>query len=124
MKFQYLLLGAIILIGCGGNEKTVPPSRLSSGRQVTVLGISRMNFTNGPPALMLKYETSIPLSNRRELEAEVEDIWIDFRRDVERAQLSNAVISATTPSSGGFVKQMTSENFVFQKDAQGSWQRQ
>lgn len=43
---------------------------------------------------MLKYQTDLKTSNAAELRKEVEEIWTTFRADVERAKLTNAIVSA------------------------------
>jgi hypothetical protein len=53
--------------------------------------------------LLLKYETGLPISDVASLEREVDEIWRGFQIDVENAQMKNAIISATSHSSGGFV---------------------
>jgi len=49
--------------------------RLPSGREVKVLGVTKMFFSKGDPALMLKYRTDLRLDDQEQLLKEVEEVW-------------------------------------------------
>ena len=72
---------------------------------------------------MLKYETDIPVTDTGRLSNEVEHIWALFRLDAESAHVKGAIISATSPPSGGLVSHSKGFNFVYVKDSAGSWHR-
>ncbi len=86
-----------------------------------VLGVGKMNFTRGDPALMLKYQTDLDLSNKPELKKEVEEIWQLFRVDVEKVGLKAAIVSANEVPKGMLIKTSKSYNFVYKKNGDGSW---
>ena len=108
------------LAGCTGapNYKSVS---LPSGRQIRVIGVGRINFSHGAPALMLKYQTGLKVTDKAELRSEVDEIWPAFKNDVEQAHLSAAIISANEIPQGVVIKRGQSYNFVYEKSADGSW---
>jgi hypothetical protein len=50
---------------------------------VKVIDVSKMFFSHGDPALMLKYRTELRLQGQAQLRKEVEEVWQVFRVDVE-----------------------------------------
>jgi hypothetical protein len=80
-----------------------------------------MNFKNGDSALVLNYETDIPIENKGALRREVETIWETFRKDVEQAQVKSGVIRATHYEGNGFLRQGKGYGFVFTKGDDGKW---
>jgi hypothetical protein len=85
------------------------------------LGVGKINFSQGAPALMLKYQTDLQVSDKAALRPEVNEIWASFRVDVENAGLKSAIISANEVPRGLIVKQGNAYNFVYEKQADGSW---
>src|SRR6186713_3198761 len=61
-------------------ENTLP-----SGRKIIVNGITKIDFPNGPSALVLNYTTTTPIDNKKDLRAEIGEIWLQFVKDVEGA---------------------------------------
>lgn len=115
-------LFSVGLSGCNpGPQYQV--QRLPSGKELKVLGVGKMFFSGGPPALMLKYRTDLDLDDRSALEREVDEIWQHFRIDVERAGLTSAIISAEDAPKGFIVTSNRSFNFVYRKSADGAWRR-
>jgi hypothetical protein len=81
-----------------------------------------MQFQNGETALILNYQTDIPIENLDELTKEVREVWEIFRIDVERANATAGVIRATHIESSGLITQNgKGYGFVFQKNADGTW---
>jgi hypothetical protein len=93
----------------------------SSAKQFRVTGVGQMNFSNGESALVLNYETDIPIKDKDSLRKEVDTIWETFRKDVEKAQLKSGVIRATHYESTGFLRQGKGFGFVFHKGDDGKW---
>jgi hypothetical protein len=128
----YLLFVAITLNGCvrmsdpGASSFTGPqearPMKLHSGKQVLVLGIGRISFTNDSPALMLKYQTELSIDDKESLRREVEEIWEQFKADVEKQGLTQAIIRANEPASGSLIKRNRTFNYIFKKTASGKWE--
>jgi hypothetical protein len=72
-----------------------------------------MDFPSGPSALVLNYTTSIAIDNNKDLQAEVDEIWGLFMKDVEASGLTAAALRPVNGSKG--------YGFVFSKSADGSW---
>jgi len=81
-----------------------------------------MFFTKGDPALMLKYQTDLSLDDKQALRMEAEDIWKEFRLNVEQAGLKNAIISAHETPKGLIIKKSRGVNFVVNKNDSGVWE--
>lgn len=88
---------------------------------ITPTSVHKMDFPNGQSALVMEYQTAIPIAQMAELRKEVDWVWEAFRVDVENAKLSNAVIRVTHPEGGGLVAQSKGYGFVFTRDADGRW---
>ena len=80
-----------------------------------------MNFTNGDSALVLNYETDIPIEDKASLRKEVDTIWETFRKDAEKSQLKSAVIRATHYEGSGFLRRGKGYGFLFTKGDDGKW---
>jgi hypothetical protein len=114
-------MSAAVLAGC---EPAGQDVKLPSGRQIRILGVGKMYFSNDATALMLKYQTAIPLDDARALEDEVNEIWERFRFDVEKAQLTVGIVSAQERSRGFIITFNRVRNFAFRKcPANGQWFR-
>jgi hypothetical protein len=80
-----------------------------------------MKFTNGDTALVLDYETEIPIEDKESLRKEVDAIWRSFQKDVEKAQMKSGVIRATHYESKGLLRKGAGYGFVFEKGPDGKW---
>jgi hypothetical protein len=123
--FGRLLLGFLALT-CGCRVGTTPSyqvHRLSSGKEIRVLGVAPLTFRTGGKALILRYLTDISVEHELpRLHAEVNEIWHDFRGDVERGNFTTGVISAIEkPRGAGFFASSKGYNFAFGKQADGTW---
>lgn len=116
-------LGLLLLTACASGP--APPRyrvhTLSSGEQVKVLGVSRMTFPQSGPALMLKYQTDLDVTDTATLHAEAQRIWADFRAEAEKAGVQGAILSATSTPSSGIVSHSRGYNFVYVRHSDGSW---
>lgn len=116
------MLILIVAVGCGGtNVQASKLLELPSGKQIKVTGVGRMNFRNGDSALVMNYETDIPIEDMVALRKEVDEIWGVFQKDVEAAQLKTGIIRATHVEGSGFVKTGKGYGFVFEKRDDGRW---
>jgi|SRR5580700_9992282 hypothetical protein len=97
---------------------------LPSGRHVKVLSVGKLYFSADSPALMLKYQTDIPLENQALLKAEADDIWQSFHADVEKAGFNTGIISANEPTKGLIIKSTKGFNFIYKRGGSGIWVRQ
>jgi hypothetical protein len=124
MHLRIASVGLLLLIlsGCSVNSK--PDSqvfKLPSGKQVKITGMKKMDFANSDPALVLNYQTEIPIDDRVALRKEVDEIWGVFQRDVEAANLKGGVIRATHLEGSGVVRNGKGYGFVFVKRQDGTW---
>jgi hypothetical protein len=118
-----LLPSLLILAGCGpASQPRFQYRRLSSGEQVKVLGIRKVNVGASGPALMLQYQTDLNMDDEAAVHTEAERIWAEFRSDADRAKVQSAIVSANSPPSGGGVISHTKAyNFVFERKGAGEW---
>jgi hypothetical protein len=99
--------------------------KLPSGRVVNVIQTGPMVFTSKlPTAWVLLYETKHPWSEKKEIIAEVEDIWSGFRLEVEKRQMKMGIIKVTGPAKGTTIQERTEINFVFEPTKEGGWKMQ
>lgn len=123
MRFKLAtILILIVAFGCGGNSAQNSKSfKLPSGKQIKVTGVGKMDFPNNGSALVMNYETDIPIEDKLALRKEVDEIWSVFQKDVEAAQLKAGVIRATHVEGSGFVKSGKGYGFVFARRDDGRW---
>jgi hypothetical protein len=115
--------------GCGKNtaqnsntSEVTDTYTLPSGRRIKITSISRMNFTESDPALVMNYQTEIPIENREELRKEKDEVWAIFQTDANNSHLKSAVIKASHMEDDGiFVKHSRTYGFVFHKQDDGTW---
>ena len=118
-----LTMIVLTLAGCGSIDNNYTVQRLLSGREVKIIGIGKVFFSKGDPALMLKYRTDLRLDDREQVRKEVEEIWQVFRVDVERAGMKAAIISVQEPGKQMLIVSTSkSYNFVIQKSEAGTWE--
>ena len=108
---------------CGGraSQPAYQLRTLSSGRTVKILAVGRINFPESGPALMLRYQTDVAISDTARLRQEAEDIWHDFQPVADSARVSGVVLSANSPPSGGLVSKSEGYNFVYERAPDGTW---
>jgi hypothetical protein len=94
---------------------------LRSGKQISVTNVSRIDFPAGDPALVMTYETKVPIDNRVELRKEADEVWEIFRSDVEVANLKAAAIRAVKYDMDSVVRSGKGYGFVFVKRPDGMW---
>jgi hypothetical protein len=124
VKIIFFALLLCFTFGCGGgNAQTSQTYKLPSGKQIKVNNVGKMNFPNGDSALVMNYETEIPIENKEELSKEVEEIWSVFQKDVEKAEVKAGVIRATHYEGSGVVRNGKGYGFVYVKGEDGKWRR-
>ena len=119
-------LVAVLLVStaaCAPHSAPLQVVTLDSGKQVKLLGVGNIAFSNDAPALMLKYETDLSLDDKAKLTQEADELWKTFRVDVERAQLATGIISANDHPTGFVVATNKSFNFVYKRRPDGEWSR-
>ena len=116
------LLVVMAMTGCTvGSGPTYQVRQLSSGKSLRVLGVGQMNFPDSGPALVLQYQSDVDFDNKAGLRKEADEIWADFKADVEKSNVGSAVLSANAPPKGTIVQQGQGFNFVFMKQSDGTW---
>jgi hypothetical protein len=136
-----LVIGTVLL-GCGVTNKHTPDKNISeianqnlntsqklntgfntlpSGIRIKITNISPFNFPETGPALVMYYETNIPIENLNEVRKEVDEIWQIFREDAEAAKVKTAAIRAVHNETEGFIKNGKGYGFVFLKRDDGTW---
>ena len=66
-------------------------------------------------ALMLKYRTNLKVTSLRALRKEIDEVWLLFENDVEKAKLGDAIIAATDAPQGVTLKRERAHYFMFSK---------
>jgi hypothetical protein len=97
--------------------------KLSSGRAVKVLSVSKVEYSKGVMALMLRYQTTLSVEQRKELSDEVDDVWKVAQKEVERLGFREAILSSNEVPKGIFLTTDRMLNFIFEKGADGKWTR-
>ena len=116
------LLVVMAMPGCNfGSGPTYQVRQLSSGKSLRVLGVGQMNFPDSGPALVLRYQTDVKFDDQAGLRKEADEIWSDFKAEVEKSNVDGAVLSANSPPKGTIIQQAQGFNFVFMKQADGTW---
>jgi hypothetical protein len=122
LRIVSVVLLLLILIGCGLNTGSNSQLyKLPSGKQVKITSMNRMDFPNSGSALVLNYQTDIPIDDMVTLRKEVDEIWGVFQKDVEAANLKGGVIRATHLEGTGLIKNGKGYGFVFMKREDGNW---
>ena len=125
-KLAGIAVVGILMLAChrqGATSPEPPEIKLPSGRTFRSLGVVKINFRKSEPALMLTYVSNAKGSGDTETIAdEVEEIWPEFQKEVDKAGLRAAIIAASSPppSSFGFSKGWKF-NTVFSKGSDGRW---
>lgn len=122
LKGLLVVLVFMTSVACQSQAQALREVALPSGKKVKVIAVGQINFSNDSPALMLKYQTDLKISDAAELRKEVEEIWGMFKADVERAKLTNAIVSANEVPHGLVVKTANAFNFVYKKSTDGRWE--
>jgi len=118
------LVVALVALGttaCSQGGPPTSPHALSSGRTIRIISVGQMHFSASGPALVLSYQTDLKVEQNEALRKEVADIWKDFRKEVDKAKLNDAIIMANEVPSGRVIQTGQSYNFVFARNADGSW---
>ncbi|HEX6746229.1 MAG TPA: hypothetical protein VF092_02860 [Longimicrobium sp.] len=99
------------------------PIVLPSGRRVNVQAVAPIRFTQGPPALIVRYGTTISMTDTVPLKAEATEVFERFRATAERARLNGLVASAVQEPSRGPLADTAGYNFVWTRGPDGRWHR-
>ena len=122
------LLGfpAFFLSSLSANASTLAANetiKLASGHVVKILSVSKIEYTTGVMALMVRYQTSLSADQRTALSQEVDEVWKVAQKDVERAGYGEAILSSNEAPKGIFITASRMWNFIFEKGPDGQWTR-
>lgn len=119
----FLTLSLISLAGSISTAQQFHVVKLPSGKEVKVIAVGPIQFADpkSPPALMMKYQTDLKISDKVNLRKEVDEIWSYFKNDAEQNHFTGAIISANEAPSGLLFKTSEGYNYVFEKRADGKW---
>jgi hypothetical protein len=96
------------------------PLELRSGKSVSVLSAGTTTLRGSDKrVLVLTYQTANSLSQTAQIAVEVQEVWLAFRRIVEKVQGQAAVIVASeAPTTFGPTK---TTRWVWRRDTDGEW---
>lgn len=123
-----LILGLAALLFTAPSSPAAPLAenqtiKLSSGRTVKVLSISKFEYEKGVMALMVRYQTNLSVDERKALSQEVDEVWKLAQKDVEHYGYNEAIISSNEVPHGVFLTANRMLNFIFEKGPDGKWTR-
>jgi len=104
LKLFIILMLVATSFSCGSQAQNFKSFKLPSGKEIKITGITKMDFPNSDPALVMSYLTDISINDKANLRKEIDEIWTVFQTDVENAHLKAGVIRATHVEGSGFVK--------------------
>ena len=120
IRLALILIFLAVSGSCRYQGPAFKPLKLPSGKEIKVTTITKMNFPNSGPALVMNYLTEISMDDMTALRNEVQEVWSVFQTDVENEHLDAAVIRATHMEGSSLVKTGKGYGFVFVK-RDGQW---
>jgi hypothetical protein len=97
--------------------------KLPSGRIAKILSVSKIEYSKGVMALMVRYQTTLSVDQRKALSQEVDEVWKVAQKDVEHYGYGDAIISSNEVPKGVFITANRMANFIYEKGADGKWTR-
>ena len=97
--------------------------KLPSGRIAKILSVSKVEYSKGVMALMVRYQTTLSVDERKALSQEVDDVWKIAQKDVEHYGYDEAIISSNEVPKGIFITANRMLNFIYEKGPDGKWTR-
>jgi hypothetical protein len=97
--------------------------KLPSGRIAKILSVSKIEYSKGVMALMVRYQTTLSVEESKALSQEVDDVWKFTQKEVERYGYGEAIISSNETPKGIFITANHVANFIYEKGTDGKWIR-
>jgi len=97
--------------------------KLPSGRTAKILSVSKVEYSKGVMALMVRYQTTLSVDERKILIQEVDEVWKIAQKEVDRYGYGKAIISSNEVPRGIFITANRMANFIYEKGADGKWTR-
>jgi len=74
-------------------------------------------------ALLVRYQTTLSVDERKALSQEVDEVWKVAQKDVEHYGYGDAIISSNEIPKGMFITANRMQNFIYEKGSDGKWTR-
>ena len=97
--------------------------KLPSGRIAKILSVSKIEYSKGVMALLVRYQTTLSVDERKALSQEVDEVWKVSQKDVEHYGYGDAIISSNEIPKGMFITANRMQNFIYEKGSDGKWTR-
>lgn len=97
--------------------------KLPCGHSIKVLSVSRIEYSKGVMAVMVRYQTSLSPDQRKALSEEVDDVFKVTQKQVERDGFHEAIISSNQVVKGIILTSNRTMNFIFERGTDGTWTR-
>ncbi|HUB66785.1 MAG TPA: hypothetical protein VL981_04805 [Candidatus Methylacidiphilales bacterium] len=97
--------------------------KLPGGHTVKILSITKIEYSKGVMAVMVRYQTNLSLDQRTALVQEVDDFWKIAVKDVDHYGYNEAILSSNEIHKGLFLTASRMLNFIFEKGPDGKWTR-
>jgi hypothetical protein len=123
------LLG--LVAGCAASLRLVAAPlvdnqtiKLPCGSTVKILSVSRIEYSKGVPALMVRYQTRLSVEQQRKaLSDEVDSLFSLAQKQVDHDGFHEAIISSNEVPKGIILTANRMLNFIFEKGDDGKWTR-
>jgi hypothetical protein len=97
--------------------------KLPSGHIAKILSVSKIEYSKGVMALMVRYQTSLSMDEVKDVTQEVDEVWKFAQKDAERDGFGEAIISSRQTVRGILLTTSREANFIFERGADGKWTR-
>jgi len=121
-----LLLGFAFILALPSHAAPLTANetlKLPSGRMARILSVSKIEYSKGVMALMVRYQTTLSVDQGKDLSQEVDEVWKIARKDVEHYGYREAIISSNEVPKGIFITANRMLNFIYEKGADDKWKR-
>jgi hypothetical protein len=96
---------------------------LPSGHTAKILSVSKIEYSKGVMALMVRYQTSLSIDEVKAVTQEVDEVWKFAQKDVDRSGFGEAIISSRQTVKGLLLTTSREATFIFEKGPDGKWTR-
>lgn len=121
-----LLLGFSLVLVLPGRADGLAPNetlKLPSGHTAKILSVSKIEYSKGVMALMVRYQTTLSVDQQKALSQEVDEVWKFAQKEAERGKYEEAVISSNEVPRGIIITTCRMANFIYEKGADNKWTR-
>jgi hypothetical protein len=123
LAFFALLMGFSLVSARADGLTANETLKLPSGRTAKILSISKIEYSKGVMALMVRYQTTLSVDQQKALSQEVDEVFKFAQMDAERARYDEAIISSNEVPRGIIITTSRMVNFIFEKGADNKWTR-